>query len=55
MVNDALNTAPKRAFQKTAETIGDLVRIKIAEKITRAASKITTHEDKRKNDDCVDR
>lgn len=54
MVNDALNTAPKRAFQKTAETIGDLVRIKIAEKITRTPSKIT-REDKRKNDDCVNR
>ena len=31
---DALKTASKRAIQKTAETIGDLVGNKIADKIT---------------------
>ena len=31
---DALKTASKRAFQKTAEAIGDLVSNKIADKIT---------------------
>ena len=31
---DAAKTAPKRAVQKTAETTGDLIRNKIADKIT---------------------
>ena len=33
----AIKTAPKRAIQKTAEATGDLIRNKIADKITSAS------------------
>ena len=36
---DAINTASKKAIQKTAEAIGDLVGNKIADKITSASKK----------------
>ena len=38
---DAIKTASKRAIQKAAEATGDLVRNKIADKITSASKKIT--------------
>ena len=34
---DAIKTASKRAIQKTAEATGDLIGIKMADKITRAS------------------
>ena len=36
---DAAETASKRVVQKTAETTGDLIRNKIADKITSAGKK----------------
>ena len=36
---DAINTASKRAIQKTAEAAGDLIGNKIADKITSASKK----------------
>ena len=39
MVPDALKIANKRAIQKTAETTGDLVDNKIADKITSISKK----------------
>ena len=36
---DAINTASKRAIQKTAEATGDLIGKKIADKITSASKK----------------
>ena len=38
---DAIKTASKRAIQKTAEATGDLVRNKIADKITSVSKKST--------------
>ena len=35
-ITDAIKTASKRAFQKTAEATGDLIVNKITDKITRA-------------------
>ena len=45
--NDALKTTSKKVIQKVAEVTRDLAENKIAEKITKAASK-TTHEDPNK-------
>ena len=39
---DAIKTASKRAIQKTAEAIGDLVGNKIADKITSVSKKLPT-------------
>ena len=41
---DAINTAPKRAIQKTAEATGDLVGNKTADKITSASKKSHNEE-----------
>ena len=38
---DAIKTASKRAVQKTAEAIGDLIGIKIADKIRSVSKKCT--------------
>ena len=38
---DAIKTASKRAIQKTAETAGDLIGNKIADKITSVSKKIS--------------
>ena len=37
---DAIKTASKRAIQKTAEATGDLIRNKIADKITSVLKKL---------------
>ena len=41
---DAVNTASKRAIQKTPEAIGDLIGNKIADKITNASKKSRDEE-----------
>ena len=41
---DAIKTASKRAIQKTAEATGDLVRNKIADKITSESKKLRNEE-----------
>ena len=41
---DATKTASKRAFQKTAETAGDLIRNKIADKITSVGKSKNDHQ-----------
>ena len=41
---DAIKTASKRAIQKTAEATGDLVRNKIADKITSESKKLHNEE-----------
>ena len=38
---DAIKTASKRAIQKTAEAIGDLIGKKIADKITSVSKKVS--------------
>ena len=49
---DAIKTASKRAIQKTAEAIGDLIRNKIVDKITSVSKKSSTelHSKKLEND-----
>ena len=47
---DAIKTASKRAIQKTAETTGDLIDNKIADKIT-SISKKNSASELRNNDD----
>ena len=42
---DAIETASKRAIQKTAEATGDLIGNKIADKITSISKKSTIDED----------
>ena len=39
---DALKTTPKRVILKTAEETGDLIRNKIADRITKVSKKIQT-------------
>ena len=41
---DAIKTTSKRSIQKTAEAMGDLIVIKIADKITGASKKKSTKE-----------
>ena len=41
---DAIKTASKRSIQKTAEAMGDLIVIKIADKITSVSKKKSTKE-----------
>ena len=48
---DAIKTTSKRAIQKTAEATGDLVGIKIADKITSASKK---KSDNNNNNDDVE-
>ena len=52
---DAIKTASKRAIQKTAEATGDLIRNKIADKIT-SVSKTSSAENFKKShsDDTLD-
>ena len=42
---DAINTASKRAIQKTAEAAGDLIGNKIADKITSVSKKKSNNND----------
>ena len=44
---DAANTAPKRVIQKTAETTGDLIRNKIADKITSVSKSKSIEKEKK--------
>ena len=48
---DAINTASKRAIQKTAEAIADLIGNKIADKITSVSKKIYKKTTKLPNDE----
>ena len=52
----AIKTASKRAIQKTAETAGDLIGNKIADKITRVSKRSSTelHSKKLENDNTND-
>ena len=47
---DAIKTASKRAFQKTAEATGDLIGNKIADKITRL-SKVSLQNNSETNEE----
>ena len=42
---DAIKTASNRAIQKTAETTGDLIGNKIADKITRASKTLPSEKE----------
>ena len=48
---DAIKTASKRLIQKTAETTGDLIGKKMAEKITSVSTKKSAELCSTKNDD----
>ena len=48
---DVIKTASKRAIQKTAETTGDLIGSKIADKITSVSKKSKKPQDNKANDE----
>ena len=48
---DAIKTAPKRAIQKKAETTGDLIGNKIADKITSVSKKKPNNNNNNNNED----
>ena len=48
---DTIKTASKRAIVKTAEATGDLIGIKIADKITIVSKKLSNNNNNNNNDD----